>query len=142
MIIWALRGGIEVLGDFARRALLSVINEMKLCRDLGFLTCTLLYTAGMCSIYFMLQMCGAVMIINSEINFSWNELKLNRTIRCFIGVHKFAPKLAIQGDIGWVPCLVKQKCEMEILWNHLLQMHEHLNNKIFSTRCISLGQRR
>lgn len=114
MIIWPLSGGIEVLGDFAGRALLSAINEMKLYRDLGFLTCTQLDSAGMCSIYFRLQMCGAVMIINSEVNLSWNELKLNWAIGCFIGVHKFAPKLAIQGDIGWVPCLVKQKCEMEM----------------------------
>ena len=27
----------------------------------------------------------------------------NRTIRYFLGVHRFAPKVAINGDAGWLP---------------------------------------
>lgn len=33
----------------------------------------------------------------------------NWAICCFLGVHKFTPMLALQGDMGWEPCLIKQR---------------------------------
>lgn len=57
----------------------------------------------------------------------------NRAIRCFLGVHKFAPILAIQGDMGWVPVVVQRKCEMIRLWNRLIRMAEdRVNKRVFS----------
>lgn len=51
----------------------------------------------------------------------------------FFGVHKFAPILAIQGDMGWVPGVVQRKCEMIRLWNRLIKMEEdRVNKRVFS----------
>lgn len=35
----------------------------------------------------------------------------SRAARCFLGVHKYTAKMAIEGDTGWESCLVKKKCD-------------------------------
>lgn len=47
----------------------------------------------------------------------------------FLNVQKFAPFLAVQCDMGWIPGSVRQKCEMIRLWNCLLNMSENRVNK-------------
>lgn len=47
-----------------------------------------------------------------------------RLARCFIGVHIFAPTLALKGEKGWIPGSKRRKCEMIRLLNHLLNMPE------------------
>ncbi|XP_064794113.1 coiled-coil domain-containing protein 90B, mitochondrial isoform X1 [Oncorhynchus masou masou] len=46
----------------------------------------------------------------------------NRAVRYFLGVHKFAPILAITGDMGWDPCAVRWKACVVRLWDRLLDM--------------------
>lgn len=48
----------------------------------------------------------------------------NRAIRCILGVHKFVPVLAAQGDMGWVPGLIQRKCEMVRLFNRIINMSD------------------
>ena len=56
----------------------------------------------------------------------------NYTLRCFLGVHKYAAKVAFEGDAGWDPCIVKQRCEMVRLWNCLVSLpEERLTRKFF-----------
>jgi len=60
-------------------------------------------------------------------------LKLWGALRGFLGVHKYAAKVAVNGDAGWDPCIVKQRCEMVRLWNPLASLpEERLNRKIFN----------
>lgn len=57
----------------------------------------------------------------------------NRALRCFLGVHKYAAKVAVNGDAGWDPCIVKQRCEMVRLWNRLVSLpEERLTRNIFN----------
>lgn len=44
--------------------------------------------------------------------------------RCLVfkGVHKMAPELAVCGDMGWGPCEIRQKGDMLLLWNRLINM--------------------
>lgn len=53
----------------------------------------------------------------------------NRAIRFFLGLHKFAPIPAIEGDMGWIPGCVQRKCEMIRLWSQLNKMAEDRINK-------------
>lgn len=39
-------------------------------------------------------------------------------------VHKLTPNLAICGDMGWEPCVVRQKGDMVCLWHRRINMPE------------------
>ena len=56
----------------------------------------------------------------------------NRAACCFFffsGVNKFAPAVAVQGDLGWFPGSMRRKCEMIRPWNRLLNMSGNRINK-------------
>ncbi len=49
-----------------------------------------------------------------------------------LGVHKFAPNLAINGDVGWISSSVRRKSEMLRYWNRLIHMDsKRLTKKVF-----------
>lgn len=49
----------------------------------------------------------------------------------YLGVHKYAPKLAILGDMGWEPCEGHWKICIAQLWARLTDMDENrLTRKI------------
>ncbi len=55
----------------------------------------------------------------------------NRAIHFYL-VHKFAPNLAINGDVGWISSSVRRKSEMLHYWNRLIHMDsERLTKKVF-----------
>lgn len=110
--------GINTLVDTSGRALGSIISKMKNCRDLGCTTFSKLYDVCVSPIL----LCAAGIWGGKE--FSKVNAIQNRAIRCFLCVHKFTPVLALQGDMGWEPCLIKQKGEMLRLWNRLSSMPE------------------
>ncbi len=121
------REGINTLADTAGRALGSIISKMKNCKDLSYTTFSMLYDAWVSPI--LLYAAGV-----------WGGKELsrvnatqNQAMRCFLGVHKFTPVLALQGDMGWEPCLIKQKGEMLRLWNRLSSMPEvRIAKKVFN----------
>ena len=41
-----------------------------------------------------------------------------------MGVHAYAPNLAINGDIGWTSCNIRRKAEMIRLWNRLISFDD------------------
>lgn len=68
----------------------------------------------------------------------------NRAKLCFLGVHKLAPNVAIQGDMEWEPSVIRHRGEMIRLWNCLINMPEDRITKKFSfgiKHTITLGQR-
>ena len=48
----------------------------------------------------------------------------NRAIRYFLGVHRFAPKLAIYEDVGWLPTKERRWFNILRYWNGLVNMDE------------------
>ena len=57
---------------------------------------------------------------------------VNRAIRYFLGVHRFTPILAINGDMGWPLSLHRRWINMLRLWNRLIDMdNNRLTKKIF-----------
>ncbi|ESO98409.1 hypothetical protein LOTGIDRAFT_159217 [Lottia gigantea] len=45
----------------------------------------------------------------------------NRAIRYFLGLHRFTPKAALNGDMGWLPPHVKRWLNMLKMWNRIIQ---------------------
>ena len=62
---------------------------------------------------------------------SCNKIQ-QRAIRYYLGVHRFCPIPALNGDIGWNTCLVRRKISMVRYWNRLIKMpDESITKKIF-----------
>jgi len=89
--------GVKILAAAASRALGSVINKLKICKDLGYGTFSQLYAA--CVSPVLNYAAGVWGAVQSP---ALNTVE-NRAIRCFLGVHKFVPVLAALVDMGWVP---------------------------------------
>ncbi len=65
-------------------------------------------------------------------NISYCESIQNRAIRSYLGVHRFTPNLAINGDMGWKSTQSKRQICMCRLWNRLVTMDvNRLPRKIF-----------
>ena len=57
---------------------------------------------------------------------------MNRAMRYFLGVHKFAPTAAVQGDMGWISLKYRRYKKMLLFWNRLNRMdEERLTKEIF-----------
>ncbi len=89
--------GTGALADSAGRALGSVINKLKVYKELGYSTYIQLY-----------QACVSPILNYAAGVWGSRESKVidalqNRAIRRFLGVQRFAAIPAIQGDMGQVP---------------------------------------
>ena len=108
----------KILADAANRALGSIINKYKSINGLGYNTYTKLFNSGVCPI----------MDYGSEIwgykMFPHIDAIQNKAIRVFLGVHRFAPLAAINGDMSWVSSFVRRKINMIRFWNRLMYMDE------------------
>lgn len=102
--------GVKIPAASASRALGSVINKLKICKDLGYGTNSQLYTTCVSPV---LNYAAGVWGATQSLVLDAVE---NRAICCFLGVHKFVPVLAAQGDMGWIPGSIQRKCEMVKLW--------------------------
>lgn len=83
---------------------------------MGFYTYTKLFNCGV----------SPILDYGSEI---WGYRKFkeidsiqNKAIRIYLGVHKFAPLAAINGDMGWSDSNIRRKIAMIRLWNRILKM--------------------
>ena len=54
----------------------------------------------------------------------------NRAIRSFLGVHRFAPLLSVNGDMGWRSNTVKSNVCVLRLWNRIIDMADDRLPKI------------
>ncbi len=85
--------GIKILADSAGRALESVVSKFKICKDLGYFTYSQLYDAYVCPMLLGYGASKSAKYLITQDRVAW----------CFLGVHKFAPSLAAQGYMGWIP---------------------------------------
>jgi hypothetical protein len=85
-------------------------------KDVGFKTYSKLFHSGVTPI---LDYCSGIWGFNS---FKSIDDVQNRAIRYFMGVHRFCPLPAIEGDMGWQTSLVRRHIEIIRLWNRILDM--------------------
>ena len=106
----------NMLANSASRALSALYNKFKFNKGLGYLTYTKLYNTGIVPI--LDYACG----IWGYSCFKRSEIIQNKAIRFFLGVHRFACNLSVNGDMGWLTCSVRQKLDILRLWNRLLRI--------------------
>jgi hypothetical protein len=109
----------SALAGSASRALGAIIAKYKGNKYMPFKVYEKLYTAGVTPILDY----GA----NVSGMHTWSELESVQTkaSRVFIGVHKFAPHAAIEGDTGWIPCETRHKLIRLKFWNKALALPGH-----------------
>ena len=105
-----------VLSQSGNRALGALRNKIRNFKDCRYQTFTKLYHTCVAPI---LDYGSGVWGYN---RFSKTETIQNRALRYFLGVHRFAPNHAIQGDMGWPLCATRRKLEMCRLWNRIVSL--------------------
>ena len=115
-----------VLAESAGRALGTIYSKFKSNKGLGYETYTKLYNSGVIPI---LDYCAGVWGFGNHDKINTVQ---NKAIRYYLGVHRFAPNLAINGDVGWYSSSTRRKVEMIRLWNRLQNMdNSRLTKKVF-----------
>ena len=57
---------------------------------------------------------------------------MNRAMRYFVGVHRFAPTAGVVGDMGWLSLKYKRYIVMLRFWNRLIKMNDNrITKRIF-----------
>jgi hypothetical protein len=116
----------SVLAKAGSRALGSIHNKFNKLKGLGFHTYSKLFHTGIAPI---LDYCSGIWGYQ---NFGYLDTVQNRAIRFFLGIHRFAPNLAVNGDAGWVSCTTRRRTEMLRFWNRIVDMSDsRLTKKVF-----------
>lgn len=116
----------DVLSKSAGRALSAICSKFRIIKGLGIQTYTKMFHSGVAPI---LDYCAGVW---GKGNLSKLDTIQNRAQRFFLGVHRFAPNLAVNGDFGWMSCVLRRHVEIVRLWNRLVDMNENrLTFRIF-----------
>ena len=116
-----------VLSEAFGRALGGVIHKFKTLRDVGFNTFAKMYDTAVTSVsdyaaeiwgYKDFPVCNNIQ---------------NRAMRYYLGVHRFAPIVGMQGDFGWLsPRYRRFKCILNF-WNRLICMsNNRLTKHVFT----------
>ena len=113
------------LADSAGRALGSIISKFSSFKNIMFTTFTKLYET---TVWPILDYCSSIWSYKKH---QFASKIQNRACRYFLGVHKNAPDLAVQGEMGWVLSEFKYYMSMLRLWNKLVKLEP---TRI--TRCI------
>ena len=85
----------ETLADSAGRALCKIIGKFKTFKDLHYRTFTKLYDS---CVWPILDYCSSVWSFN---NYHNSDKVHNRATRFYLGLHRNAPVLGYQADMGW-----------------------------------------
>ncbi|CAG2247352.1 HARBI1 [Mytilus edulis] len=116
----------ENLSAAGGRALGAIISKIHSLKEFGIKTYEKLYVSCIVPI---LDYCSSVWGFK---DLNCVDTVQNKAIRYFLGVHKFAPKLAINGDVGWLPSKERRWCNMVRYWNRLMDMdNSRLCKRVF-----------
>ena len=85
----------EVLSQAWGRALGAMISKIHSCKDKGYNTYSKLFNSCVAPV---IDYCSGVWGFKQ---FNKIDTVQNRAIRYFLGVHRFTPLLAINGEMGW-----------------------------------------
>ena len=110
----------------AGRALGAVCTKFSQMKGMGYNTYTKLYETGV----------APILDYGSDIwgfqKFSQISAIQNRAIRFFLGTHRFASNVAVNGDMGWTSCETRRHIAMLRFWNRVIGMEDdRLTKKIF-----------
>ncbi|XP_050392671.1 uncharacterized protein LOC126811173 isoform X1 [Patella vulgata] len=105
-----------ILSQSGSRAMGAVISKIHSYKTISFKTYEKLYESCVVPIT---DYCSGVWGFKQ---FDKIDQTQNRAIRYFFGLHRFAPKVAYNGDIGWTPCFIRRWTNMVKLWNNLVSM--------------------
>jgi len=108
----------DTLSGAANRALGAIISKYKQINGLGYYTYTKLYNSGVCPI---LDYCSEIWGFKE---FKQIEAIQHKAIRIFLGVHRYTPLPAVDGDMGWSACATRRKVAMFRFWNRLMDMED------------------
>ena len=118
---------VEMLSKSGTRALGAVIAKYKNLNNMGFKTYTKCFESYVCP----------VLDYSSE---TWGYIPANKidavqnkSMRVFLGVHRYAANQMLEGDMGWLPSKIRRKVNLLRFWNHLNVMNnERLTNFLFN----------
>ena len=117
---------ISTLADSGSRAYGAILSKYKLMSSMGFDTYLKLFDACISPI---LDYCSPVW---SKFNCTKLDDIQNRSMRTYMGVNRYAPKLAVAGDMGWVPGTIRRKIQTLRYWNHLINLpNDRLTKRVF-----------
>ena len=116
-----------MLAEAGGRALGSIISKFKKMKDCSFRTFEKLYESGVVPV----ATYGAAIWGFKDYK-CLNDLQ-NRAIRYYLGVHKYAPILGLQGETAWTPPKLRHhKCILSY-WNRMIGMSDNrLTKTIFN----------
>ncbi|MCG8049515.1 MAG: reverse transcriptase family protein, partial [Candidatus Thiodiazotropha endolucinida] len=116
----------KALAAAAGRALGGIISKVHNMKDFGFSTYEKLFESCVIPV---LDYGTSVWGFKT-----YNEIDSvqNRAIRYFLGVHRFSPNLAINGDVGWLPSTMRHWHNMVRMLNRITVMDDsRLTKRIF-----------
>jgi hypothetical protein len=117
----------EILGKSAGRALGKITVKLRDLKEFGLNTFQKLFESCVVPI---MDYCSGV----------WGYRKYqamdnvqHRAIRYYLGVHRFAPILAITGDISWIPTNYRRWLHMLRMWNRLVLLDDNrITKQVFN----------
>ncbi|VDH98618.1 Hypothetical predicted protein [Mytilus galloprovincialis] len=111
---------VDLLAKSGGRALGNIIAKIHNIKDFGYKSYEKLFNS--CIVPILYYSC-----VWGYRKYQSKDNIQNRAIRYYLGVHRFAPILAIHGDIGWIPSQYRRWINMVRYWNRLIRFD---NNRI------------
>ena len=116
----------DILAQAAGRALGSIIAKYKSHKYMGYSTYTKLFDSCVCPV---MEYAAGVWGYR---NYNKINTVQHRAARSFLGVHRFTPTLALEGDMGWLIPKYRRWSQMLRLWNRLVSMpDDRVTKQIF-----------
>ena len=74
-----------------------------------------------------------MVLLFGTINYKCIDDTQNQAVRFFLGIYKFAPLLGVEGEVAWVPSLLRRNNSMLSLWNIMPDKSDDNYLRLFST---------
>ena len=107
---------VRVLVESGGRALGGMISKFRSLKDCGFKTYTKLFDTSVVSI----------LNYGSEVwgfgKYDKCDTIMNRAMRYYLGVNKYAPNAGVQGDMAWLSLKYRRYIAMLRFWNRLIKL--------------------
>ena len=125
----------NTLAESSTRALGAIISKLRSVGNMGYQT----FSKCVESCVYPVMEYGAE--VWGGIKDAPTDLTQMKAIRAFLGVHKFAPNLAIIGDMGWCPAYIRRKISLLRYWNRLVKLdNDRMTKKILNAEYSEGGQ--
>ena len=116
----------EVLGKSGGRALGEMISKIHNYKDVGFNTYEKLFHSCVVPI---LDYCSGVWGFKTYHSI---EIVQNCALRYFLGLHRYAPAITLNSEVGWLAPTQRRWICMLKRWNRVIQMDDdRLTKKVF-----------